>query len=50
MTAHRMLRLLETGGNRAGVLSRFVADLSPDDEQLLSELLADDTDPGAGRP
>jgi predicted transcriptional regulator len=44
MTAHRMLRLLETGGDRAGVLSRFVADLSAADEQLLTELLAE------GRP
>src|SRR5450432_1030643 len=50
MTAHRMLRLLEAGGNRAGVLSRFVADLSPDDEQLLGELLADDTHPDDTHP
>jgi predicted transcriptional regulator len=50
MTAHRMLRLLEAGGNRAGVLSRFVADLSPDDEQLLSELLADDAQPDGSQP
>jgi predicted transcriptional regulator len=48
MTAHRMLRLLEAGGNRAGVLSRFVADLSPGDEQLLAGLLTDDPGPGAG--
>lgn len=47
MTAHRMLRLLEAGSNRAGVLSRFVADLSPDDEQLLTDLLTDDAGPGA---
>jgi predicted transcriptional regulator len=40
MTARRMLALLQ-GGDRAGVLSRFVADLSPEDEQLLSDLLAD---------
>ena len=39
MTAHRMLRLLESGPDRAGVLSRFVADLSPQDEQLLTDLL-----------
>jgi predicted transcriptional regulator len=39
MTAHRMLRLLESGPDRAGVLSRFVADLSPQDEQLLADLL-----------
>jgi len=41
MTARRMLTLLQGGGDRAGVLSRFVADLSPEDEQLLSDLLAD---------
>ena len=39
MTARRMSRLLDTGGDRAGVLARFVADLSPADEQLLAELL-----------
>ena len=47
MTAHRMLQLLDTGGDRAGVLSRFVADLRPEDEELLTGLLADGT--GAGR-
>src|ERR1700760_4415551 len=47
MTAHRMLRLLDAGGDRAGVLSRFVADLRPEDEELLTGLLADGT--GAGR-
>ncbi|MEP7023397.1 MAG: BlaI/MecI/CopY family transcriptional regulator [Actinomycetota bacterium] len=46
MTAHRMLRLLETGGDRVGVLSRFVADLSPGDEQLLMNLLASDQHDG----
>jgi predicted transcriptional regulator len=45
MTAHRMLRLLETGSDRAGVLSRFVADLSQEDEQLLSDLLAEGSRP-----
>jgi predicted transcriptional regulator len=39
--AQRMRRLLETGGDRAGVLAHFVADLRPEDEQLLAELLAD---------
>jgi predicted transcriptional regulator len=40
--AQRMRRLLdETGGERAGVLARFVADLRPEDEQLLLDLLAD---------
>ena len=41
VTARRMARLLDTGHDRAGVLARFVADLSPEDERLLSELLAD---------
>lgn len=40
MTAHQMHRLLDEGSDRAGVLARFVADLSPADEQLLTELLA----------
>ena len=38
VTAHQMLRLLE-GSDRARVLSRFVADLDPHDEQLLARLL-----------
>ena len=44
VTARRMSRLLDAGADRAGVLARFVADLSPEDERLLTELLAD------GRP
>ena len=50
MTAHRMLRLLDAGEDRAGVLSRFVADLRPEDEELLNGLLTVDSapDPGAG--
>lgn len=40
-TAARMRRLLEAGEDRAGVLARFVADLRPEDEQLLADLLAD---------
>jgi predicted transcriptional regulator len=44
VTARRMSRLLDSGEDRAGVLARFVADLSPDDERLLTELL------GEGRP
>ncbi len=35
VTAHQMLRLLE-GTDRASVLSRFVADLDPNDEQVLA--------------
>jgi predicted transcriptional regulator len=45
MTARRMLRLLEAGADRAGVLSRFVADLTSEDEQLLNDLLADAAGP-----
>lgn len=41
VTARRMSRLLDSGEDRAGVLARFVADLSPADEQLLGQLLAD---------
>ena len=41
MTAHRMLRLLDAGADRAGVLSRFVADLRPEDEELLTNLLGE---------
>src|SRR3954454_12752508 len=40
VTARRMSRLLDSGEDRAGVLDRVVADLSPADEQLLTELLA----------
>jgi predicted transcriptional regulator len=39
VTARRMSRLLGSGENRADVLARFVADLSPEDERLLTELL-----------
>ena len=46
MTAHRMLQLLQGGQDRVGVLSRFVADLSSEDEELLASLLADDPRPG----
>jgi predicted transcriptional regulator len=43
VTAHRMRRLLEAGEDRAGVLARFVATLSPEDERLLADLLAEGT-------
>jgi predicted transcriptional regulator len=49
LTAHRMRRVLDAGSDRAGVLARFVADLSPEDERLLSDLLAADPD-DAPRP
>ncbi len=48
VTARRMRRLLEAGGDRAGVLARFVADLSPEDEQLLAGLLSNG-EPAPGR-
>ena len=48
MTAHRMLQLLDGGEDRAGVLSRFVADLRPEDEELLNGLLAAGPDSGSG--
>ncbi len=43
-TAHRMMRLLDGGPDRSGALARFVAELSPEDEQLLRKLLADADD------
>lgn len=49
MTAHRMLKLLEADDDRAHVLSRFIADLSEEDERLLAGLLADE-DRGPGEP
>ena len=39
LTARRMRRLLDAGGDRTAVLTRFVGTLSADDEQLLVELL-----------
>jgi predicted transcriptional regulator len=45
VTAHRMRALLEAGEDHAGVLARFVADLSPEDERVLAELLADQPGP-----
>ena len=49
VTAHRMRRLLDAGDDRAGVLARFVANLSPEDERVLTELLSR-AEPGADRP
>ena len=43
LAAHRMRKVLESRSDRAGVLARFVADLSDEDEQILLGLLA----PGA---
>ncbi|MGW5666514.1 BlaI/MecI/CopY family transcriptional regulator [Micromonospora sp. NPDC003776] len=50
LTARRMRRLLDAGGDRTAVLTRFVDTLSPDDEQLLVALLtAADTEDGPAR-
>jgi predicted transcriptional regulator len=38
-TARRMRRLLDGEGQRADVLTRFVAELGPEDERLLLEVL-----------
>ncbi|WP_239308194.1 MULTISPECIES: BlaI/MecI/CopY family transcriptional regulator [unclassified Frankia] len=40
LTARQMTRLLGAGANRAEALARFVADLRPEDEQLLADILA----------
>lgn len=46
LAAHQMRRVLDSRGDRAGILARFVADLSHDDEATLRELLArHSTDP-----
>ena len=39
LTARGMRRLLDSGPDRASVLASFVADLSPEDERILSGLL-----------
>jgi predicted transcriptional regulator len=49
VTAHRMRQLLDAGDDRAGVLARFVANLSPEDEQVLADLLTG-TERRAGQP
>jgi predicted transcriptional regulator len=41
LTARRMSRLLDADPNRASALARFVAELTPDDEKVLAELLTD---------
>lgn len=41
LAAHRMRQVLEGGGDRAAVLSRFLGALSPQDEATLTQLLAD---------
>lgn len=48
-TAHRMKSLLEGGSDREAVLTRFVSELSEEDEQLLHHLLSGHDGPdGAG--
>jgi len=46
LAARRMRRLLSDGSDRAGVLARFVAELDPEEERLLADLLRHD-DPTA---
>jgi predicted transcriptional regulator len=46
LAALRMRRVLEGGPDREAVLTRFVGDLSTDDEQLLRRLLGTDLDTG----
>jgi hypothetical protein len=41
-----MRQALDAGPDRESVLTRFVDDLSTDDEQLLRRLLGADLDPG----
>ncbi|HEU5005847.1 MAG TPA: BlaI/MecI/CopY family transcriptional regulator [Jatrophihabitantaceae bacterium] len=48
MTAHQMLRLLDEQDDHAGVLTRFVAELSSEDERVLTRLLGTATQPGGG--
>jgi predicted transcriptional regulator len=48
LAAHRMRRVLDSRQDRAGVLARFVADLSPEDEQVLADLLAGRSEHQAG--
>ena len=54
LAAHRMLQVLEAGADRAGVLARFVDDLSAEDEALLLAVLdrspRSDDPPDLGRP
>ena len=40
VTARQMRRLMSRGSHRDAVLARFVAELDPDEERLLSDLLA----------
>ena len=39
LVARRMARLLDSGADRSVALTRFVSELGPDDERLLSDVL-----------
>lgn len=41
VAARRMHRMLGAGADKAGVLARFVAELDPEEERMLAQLLAD---------
>jgi predicted transcriptional regulator len=43
LTARRMRRLLDAEGDRADVLARFVAELTPEDEAMLARLVAEES-------
>jgi predicted transcriptional regulator len=45
--AHRMRQILDSGDDRAGILARFVTDLTPEDEQVLLNLLSENAEPAA---
>jgi predicted transcriptional regulator len=49
LTARRMRQLLASDTDRATVLSRFVAELTPAEEQLLEQLLRDHRPPRRGK-
>lgn len=50
LTAHRMRKLLEGREDRAGILTRFVEDLTPEDADVLRGLLSDGANAGAPTP
>lgn len=50
MTAHQMVKLLDEEDDRASVLTRFVAALGPEDEQLLTDLLERTSADGSIKP
>lgn len=49
VAAHRMRKVLEGRDDRAGILTRFVEDLSPEDAAVLRGLLGEGSGP-FGRP